>query len=170
MYTFIEQFDKGQKVEESIFNHLRGRGWQVVPSIYDPMRKVGQRLGFDATIAKTPHRFKLEIKADFASAKTKNFFIETVSVDKINAPGWAISSRADIIALVIPDARRIFLASLKWLRSQLGRWAEICKTKKCHNKNSDWRGEFFSEGLLVPVAWFETEAQQRTGTVRILDY
>ena len=168
MYQFETQFDKGAAVESLVFSALERNGWQVTPSIFSQTQKTGQRLGFDAIIQKPPHQLTIEIKADYAAEKTGNLFIETVSVDKYNTPGWAYSSQAQILVTVLPIQRCIILSSMGWLRGKLEEWESRCRKRKCHNKNPDWHGEFNSEGLLVPIAEFYREAAGDRGNVRIL--
>ena len=71
-----------------------------------------QRQGIDRlfTSISTGEVDTVEYKADSLAGKTGNAFIETVSVDTANKPGWAVASEAKYLVYLVTDPQTIWLA------------------------------------------------------------
>lgn len=84
--------------------------------------------------------FSLEVKADFRSVTTGNFYIETQLPDKL---GWAHTCQADILLIVRGDCG--LFTTPTYIRSQLEKWGTECKLA-----DTNERANYTSQGLLVP--------------------
>jgi len=97
-YQFEAQLRKGEAYEAVLDNFFREK--------FDiqPVQMCDQRRGIDRifTSKKNGSILKIEYKADSKAAQTGNAFIETVSVDTQQKPGWAVYSEADYLIYYIP--------------------------------------------------------------------
>jgi hypothetical protein len=144
MYAFKEQLAKGEKSENKLDRFFAE--W------YD-IKLVGmteQRQGIDRIFTKkaTGEILKIEYKTDWTARKTHNAFVETISVDTTNKPGWAHSSQADYLIYYIPGDELIYIITFVSLRMRLPVW------KKFPVRSIPNRG-YNTIGLLVPLCEFE---------------
>lgn len=118
-----------------------------------------QRQGIDRLYRdrETGEEFTIEIKSDWTAAKTGRAFIETVSVDRENKPGWAYSSQADMLLYFIPPLLLVYAVRLEKLRPHMSLWERVYPQRSI--PNSHQTGDYFTRGLLVPLAELENIAE-----------
>lgn len=118
-----------------------------------------QRQGIDRiyTDKETGESFTVEIKSDWTTAKTGRAFIETVSVDRDSKPGWAYTSQADMLLYFIPPMLLVYVIRLEDLRLHLSLWERVYPQRSIPNSHKS--GDYFTRGLLVPLAELEKICQ-----------
>ena len=114
-----------------------------------PVSMAEQRRGIDRFFTDA---LKVEYKTDTRAADTHNVFIETISVDRVNKPGWAYSSAADVLAYYIPGDDLVYVVRLVRLRRFLPGWERRYPVRKAQNVDYD------THGLCVPIEAFEAIA------------
>lgn len=149
-FNFNTQLAKGQEAERQLDLHFAQQ--------FDihPVSREQQGNGLDRCLVdrQTGRAWLVEYKADWAASKTGNAFVETVSVDKGNKPGWAYSSMADYIMYYLPNDLLVYVFTLKKLRARLEKWKATYPTGQAKNEG------YVSEGVLVPLHEFERHANQ----------
>jgi len=152
-YKFREQLAKGE-AHEKMLDKAFGKFYVVQKVSMDL-----QRHGIDRVFVarKKPFRWLVEYKSDSKAAETGNAFVETVSVDKDNKPGWLYSTCAQIIAYFIPPWGRVYIVEVTRLRAIFieDEWPNKCPERKIPNNG------YNTVGLLVPL----TELRQCCKTV-----
>lgn len=115
-----------------------------------------QRQGTDRIfIGRTDGRtYRVEYKTDHAASQTGNAFVETVSVDTSNKPGWAFSSMANFLLYYIPGPETVYVVDFAKLRRRLPGWQRNYRLRKIPN----WG--YHTHGLLVPLDEFERVADK----------
>lgn len=98
--------------------------------------------------------YAIEYKTDHTAGKTGNAFVETVSVDTANKPGWASRSEADLLIYYVPEDRLIYVIDFSHLRAHLPVW------KKRYPQRSIPNQGYHTHGILVPLKEFEQIAIQ----------
>lgn len=145
IYDFATQLARGQEHERKLD--------AIFASEYDisPVGMDKQRMGIDRRyVRKSDGReFWVEYKADSKAGKTGNAFVETISVDTANKPGWAVSSTADILVYLVVEPETIYCISFQRLRARLPVW------KRKFREVASMNHEYNTLGLLVPLAEFE---------------
>src|SRR3990172_11868068 len=153
-YKFATQLDKGQKAEVYLDNFFTVNFDFAVTLATDEQ----QRQGIDRIFVKRHGRraqFTVEYKTDWTAARTGNVFIETVSVDSLNKPGWAFASTADLLIYYVPGDNLIYVMFLSKLRRMLPRWqGQYPSAPPIPNKG------YNTLGLLVPMHEFEQHSKQ----------
>lgn len=146
-YQFATQLAQGQSYEQALderFDELY---------IIQPATPQQQRQGIDRVYRprKAPHEvLYVEYKADSTAARTGNAFVETISVDAFDKPGWAVTSQADWLFYLVPGAcEALYVIQMAKLRQQLPRWRGTYQERRIPNDG------YFTVGLLVPLAEFE---------------
>lgn len=149
MYTFDTQLSKGQASEQEL-DKFFSEWYDIAPVNMDT-----QRQGIDRIFTRKDNGrvSKVEYKTDWTASKTHNAFVETVSVDTTNKPGWAHSSQADYLIYYVPGDDLIYIIAFTRLRSNLSRWRTY-PTKRIPNKG------YNTTGILVPLREFERIAIQ----------
>lgn len=144
-YSFNKQFSFGKKYEDfldTLFEHE----FNIFPSTRQQDREGIDRIFFKKDTGK---RYTIQYKADQKAAKTGNAFVETVSIDNQNKPGWAISCQADFLVYYIVDIGPAYILKPSDIRKNLPLWKATYPSKSSPNK------EYFTIGLLVPLKEFE---------------
>jgi hypothetical protein len=115
-----------------------------------------QRRGIDRIFTRysDQKQFKIEYKADKTAARTGNAFVETVSVDTAEKPGWAVSCQSDYIFYYIVGPGPLYILRPADIRDRLGRWATKYPERRIPNRR------YHTVGLLVPLDEFERAAVQ----------
>lgn len=151
-YDMYRQLRKGEAAEQYLDSFFLHR-FAVRPATPDE-----QRQGIDRGFKRLSDgkEFKVEYKADETAAKTGNAFVETMSVDTANKPGWALTCQADFILYYIVGTGRVYILRPKDIQERLEQWAQYPER---HIPN----GTYHTIGLLVPLDEFERAA------VRIVD-
>ena len=101
-----------------------------------------------------PHEvLYVEYKSDRTAERTGNAFVETVSVDTANKPGWAHSSQADWLMYLVPgQCEALYIIRMADLRQRLATWQATYQQRRIPNDG------YHTVGLLVPLHEFETIA------------
>ncbi len=144
MYAFKEQLTKGEKSENKLDGFF-SQWYDIHPVDMDK-----QRQGIDRifTNKETGVVSKIEYKTDWTAGKTHNAFVETVSVDTANKPGWAHSSKADYLFYYVPGDELIYIIKFAALRGRMHQWKGL-PTRQIPNNG------YKTIGILVPLAEFE---------------
>jgi hypothetical protein len=146
-YQFAEQLAQGQTYEQQLDARFADR------YIIQPATPQQQRQGIDRVYRprSTPHEvLYVEYKADKTAARTGNAFVETVSVDTANKPGWAITSQADWLFYLVPGAAEVlYIIRMADLRAKLPLWERRYDSRRIPNQG------YHTVGLLVPLDEFE---------------
>lgn len=108
-----------------------------------------QRLGIDAIVRIGDWRHSIEFKTDFQAQHTGNFFVETISNDVDDTPGWAYTSTAQLLGLYLIGQGRLLLIPMWDLKQRLNAWKDIYPTRSCQNPT------YRSHGVLVPLTKLE---------------
>ncbi len=103
-----------------------------------------QRRGIDRLAVEGEDEYTLEYKADSKVFKTGNFFLETVSQDTSNKPGWVYYSEADYIVYFLPTVKQLWFIKTATLKNNIEDWKQKYPIKSCKNKT------YSSYGVLVP--------------------
>lgn len=148
-YNMSQQLARGEAAERRLDKHFASR-FHITPAT-----RAQQRRGIDRIFQqrKTGARHAIEYKTDWTAARTGNAFVETVSVDAQNKPGWAYASRADWLIYYVPGQVRykgtIYMISFAALRAQLPRWtARYREAPPIPNRG------YNTLGILVPLREF----------------
>jgi hypothetical protein len=147
-YDMHRQLRKGEAAEQyldSFFLHQ----FAIQPATPEE-----QRQGIDRRFTRLSdgREFKIEYKADKTAAKTGNAFVETISVDTQNKPGWALTCQADFILYYIVGTRLLYILRPSDIQQRLEQWAAQYPERYIPN------GAYHTVGLLVPLHEFEQAA------------
>lgn len=151
---FSNDLKRGEAAESFLDNYFANDGY-----IINPVDVKLQKLGVDRILIQksTGIIWSVEYKADFIAHKTNNIFVETVSIDITNTPGWAVNSIAQLIVKYIPQKGTIIIIETSKLKMVLNRWGSQYKSRK--TSTLGLTGEYFnSEGLLIPLPIFKAMA------------
>jgi hypothetical protein len=140
-YKFKDKLDEGMGFElelDKIFSH------EFDIKSVDISK---QRLGIDRYFTRKSNgaSFTVEYKSDSTAASTGNVFIEIVSVDTTNRPGWAKSSQADILIYYIPPAQKIIITRMEVVKKSVPIWENTYKQQPVPNEG------YKTIGILVPI-------------------
>lgn len=140
-YDFQERLTAGQKGEATLDRFFAT--WYAIR----PATRAEQRSGIDRIFTRRTDGqiAAVEYKTDWAAHRTGNAFIETVSVDSANKPGWAFSSKAAILVYYVIDDDLAYIVTFATLREHLLRWQRAYPTRSIPNKG------YHTVGLLVPL-------------------
>lgn len=148
-YQFNQQLTAGEKGERKLDAYFT-KWFKITPAT-----PAEQRQGIDRHFAHSDgSRYTVEYKTDHTAGKTGNAFVETISVDTQNKPGWAITSQAQILLYYIPDAGAIYVIPFPTLRQALPTWQQRYPQRAIPNRG------YHTHGILVPLREFEKIAQQ----------
>lgn len=140
-YDFQKQLTAGEAHEDRLDQYF-GR-WYFILKVPREM----QRYGIDRVFVRKTNIIPVtvEYKADSAATKSGNAFIETVSVDKADKPGWAYTSRASQLVYYLPGYDVAYVIEFQALRDQLESWRARYREQSIPNKGYNTRG------ILVPL-------------------
>lgn len=143
------QFKQGKEVEAFLDEYFRWRGWAIYPmSDYDERTL---HLG-DRYFVNEEQVLKIEYKSGIQTGYTGNLYLETVSVDVLNVPGWVYTSQADYIMYAALLNERILIFRPGRLRAAIEHLrAQFREVATSHNQNDGYN----SQGVLVPLAYAE---------------
>lgn len=99
--------------------------------------------------------YSIEYKTDLEAANTGNAFIEIVSVDATNTPGWAKSCLAQVLVLYIPDWHQGYWIRTLDIRARLKLWEGKYPVKSSKNER------YSSRGICVPLREIEVIARRK---------
>lgn len=145
-YDFKEQLAEGQAYERRLDAHFRQFAIEIRPATMDE-----QRQGIDRffTHRRTGKVDAMEYKADSLAGKTGNAFIETISVDTTNKPGWAVASKARYLVYMVTEPETIYLIDMRALHLALPVWKARYRTTSAQNNG------YRTHGVLVPLLELE---------------
>lgn len=106
----------------------------------------------DREFTKSGLRFFIEYKSGIQTFYTGNVFLETVSVDTTNKPGWVYTCQADFIHYAALLNQKILVFRPEKLRGQIEALKcefRIVKTSK--NQNAGYN----THGVIVPLEYAE---------------
>ena len=151
MYQMVEQLAQGEGAEARLDRHFAGR------CIIQPATRAQQQVGIDRlfTHRQTGLTYTVEYKTDWTAGRTGNAFIETVSVDIQQIPGWAYTAQAEWLVYFVPTRLQIYLIAFTDLRAQLPTWLTSCKAAPPIPN----RG-YNTLGILVPLTLLAQSASQ----------
>lgn len=142
-YQFAAQKTVGLAGEETLDNFFRQwRGLDIRPATDEEQRRGIDRI---FTLAADGRTFAVEYKTDHTAGRTGNAFIETVSVDRANKPGWAVASEAFYLIYLIPEPQTIYCLRMADVRKQLPRWRMFYQERTIMNRG------YNTVGLIVPL-------------------
>ena len=149
MSTGLHEFNKSLKTGqryERVLDKVFSDRYSITPVSMDL-----QRLGIDRifTSIKSRKRFSVEYKGDEKTQTTGNAFIETVSVDTDNKPGWAITSCAQILIYYVIGPNDIYISYMTEIKRLVSDWANKYEEKPAYNEG------YKTLGLCVPIEEIE---------------
>lgn len=142
-YQFATQKTVGIAGEETLDKFFgQWRGLSIRPATDEE-----QRRGIDRfwTLVASGQQFAVEYKTDHTAGRTGNAFIETVSVDRANKPGWAVASEAYYLIYFIPEPQTIYCLRMEDVRKRLPTWRMIYPERSILNRG------YNTIGILVPL-------------------
>lgn len=149
MLTNKPQFKQGMQVESYLDAFFKYRGWQITRTT--PYEERTLCLG-DRRYQKDGKRFLIEYKSGVQTYYTGNVFLETISVDTQNKPGWVYTCKADYIFYATLLNGKIIIFQPDDLRARIEALKQTFKTVKTrHNQNDGYN----THGVIVPLAYAE---------------
>lgn len=149
-YNFATKLHEGQK-HEQFLDELSAQWYEIREASREEQRRGIDRI---FTEKATGLIVKVEYKADTTASRTGNAFVETISVDTANKPGWAYTSQADWLLYYLPQDGLIYLFELTTLRRHLPRWVKQFPARAIPNEG------YKTHGILVPLDEFERYADK----------
>lgn len=152
-YKFRDQLAIGEAYERRLDEHFQQA---LNISRIERASRAQQSAGIDRIWhTRTGAAITVEYKADDKAGRTGNAFVETVSVDTANKPGWAMASTAQMLAYMVTQPEEtIYLIEMTALRAQLPRWKRQYRTTYAQNDG------YRTYGILVPLDEFERIARE----------
>ena len=141
------------KKHEATLDTFFGRNWTITPLTLNQERA---GLG-DRQFCRDGDKYLIEYKSDETASRTGNAFIETVSVDTTDKPGWAITCKADFIFYYLPLDNLIYVISPETIRANLKLWQNKYQTVPTgKGKNDGYR----TWGIKLPLYELEQAASK----------
>lgn len=147
--TKTKQFNTGKKVERFLDEFFRGHGFTIVTlsSYAERVLHLGDR-----KFTKDGQEFFVEYKSGIQTRYTGNIFLETISVDVTDTPGWVYTCRADFIFYAALLNQKILVFRPSKLRAEIeGLRASFPEVKTAHQQNQGYN----THGVLVPLDYAE---------------
>lgn len=148
MSEFAKSLEVGER-HEAVLDRFFGRCIDI--------RKAsakGQRFGIDRWFLVDGIWRPVEYKADSRASQTGNAFIETISVDTRQVPGWVYTSKSYYLAYFLPSDLLCYWILFSVLRQQLHTWLAAYPVRKVTNRG------YRTHGLLVPLFELEQISQE----------
>lgn len=143
------QHRDGKAVEAWLDHYFARRGWLITPTSRHEERDL--HLG-DRYFSKGGLNYLVEYKSGLQTFYTDNLFLETVSVDTRNVPGWVYTCNANFIFYAALLNRKILIFHPEKLRSVI----ERLKTQFPEGKTGKQQNEDYNAiGVLVPLSYAE---------------
>lgn len=109
MGFFEDRLKMGQYAEQVLDIHFADKGIQVYP-VTEEM----ERDGIDRIFADKASSVYVEYKADFRAHETGNIFLEHEKNENGHGkPGWARTSRADLLVYYLPPIGQAYIFDMK---------------------------------------------------------
>ena len=145
-YTFEEQLALGQRGEHDLDCVLLNVYPDLRPATLREEKQGIDRVG---TYPPSGRIHTIQIKSDWVAHRTGNAFIETVSRDKHQKPGWVYTCQADLIIYYLPEIPRIYCIKPSTLKAALPEWEKQYSTAIAKNRT------YNTLGILVPLIEIE---------------
>ncbi len=141
-----EQLDRGEQAEALLDEHFSDR-FKITPA-----GRTEQRNGIDRIFEARANgkRYAIEYKTDWTAGRTRNAFIETISVDTMNVLGWAYTSQAEWLIYFVPAHKTIYIVRFSHLRQQLEGWIQAYGPEKAIPNDG-----YYTHGITVPLKVFQ---------------
>lgn len=150
-----EQFKNGKDVEAWLDKYFRLRGWAITQTSAYEERVL--HLG-DRHFRKDGQAFLIEYKSGIQTFYTRNIFLETISVDANQTPGWVYTCRADLIFYAALLNKKILVFRPGSLRRHMERLkARYPEVATRHHQNDGYN----THGLLVPFEYAEERLAEK---------
>ena len=167
IHDFATKLTEGQAGEtrlDAVFNGEETPGWAhastvfgqrllaaIAKHLFTPVAvtRDEQRRGIDRRLAPG---VSIEYKTDSRAQHTHNAFIETVSVDTADKPGWAFSCTATILAYYVLGDELVYVFQPSHLRDLIPAWLAKFPTRQAQNDG------YVTKGVCVPLAELERHA------------
>lgn len=144
-YRFDTQLAQGEAGEAHL-DQIFHRWYNIQPATAGQ-----QRQGIDRwyTRISDQETFPVEYKTDHTAGRTGNAFVETISVDTTQKPGWAYSSQATYLIYFVPNPETIYVLRMADIRAQITDWVKQYPARQIPNRG------YHTVGILVPLDEFE---------------
>lgn len=149
-YSFTDQLATGAQGEARLDAHF-ARWFIIRHATPEEQRQGIDRIYIGRADGRT---YRVEYKTDHAANQTGNAFVETVSVDTDNKPGWAFTSQSNFLLYYITIAEVVYVVDFAKLRRRLPTWQRSYRLRKIPNRG------YHTHGLLVPLDEFERLADK----------
>lgn len=158
-FEVSQQFKSGAEVADFLDRYFSARGWDIRPTT--PHEERSLCLG-DRHYRKDDEAYTVEYKSGIQTFYTGNIFLETVSVDTEDKPGWVYTCQADFIfyGALLNDRILIFKPSI--LRNQIDFLKQ--RFKEVSTRNGQNEG-YNTHGLIVPLAYAEQHIASKVITL-----
>jgi hypothetical protein len=149
------QFKQGMKVEDYLDAYFTNRGFTVIRTTARQERELC--LG-DRIFIKDGKPLLVEYKSGIQTFYTGNIFLETVSVDSQNKPGWVYTSQADYVFYAALLNNKILVFRPAWLRGQIEELKlKFKEVSTSHNQNRGYN----THGVIVPLEYAESHLAEK---------
>lgn len=144
-YSFRKQLRDGKKHERFLDDYYSTH-FHI-----EPADREEERRGIDRwfTDRRNGNTYSIQYKADTTAARTGNAFVETVSVDAKNIPGWVHTCEADFIIYYVVGRGPAYVIRPADIRKRLKQWEVRFESRSIPNH------DYNTIGLLVPLDEFE---------------
>lgn len=153
------QFAEGKSVERILDKFFETRGFQIEQTSVEQERQL--HLG-DRIFTKSGNSFFVEYKSGIQTYYTGNVFLETISVDSLEIPGWVYTCKADWILYATLLNGKILVFKPDVLRQkieELKKKFRVVKTSKGQNQGYD------THGVIVPLSYAEAHLAEKVITL-----
>lgn len=149
MFPFKDKLEEGEKYEKELDAYYSK--WFKVEAVDLSTQKMGIDRIFTNQTDGT--RWTIEYKSDTVASSTGNAFIETISVNTTNKPGWAYSSCAQLLFYYLPMEGKVARLTMYAIKNLIREWLNKYPIKPCHNES------YQSFGICVPLPVFMSYGQ-----------
>lgn len=155
-YNISKQLPEGEK-QEAYIDEFFKKKWNVEIQY---VSRADQRNGMDRIWTwQSGARLSVEYKADTRADETNNVFIETVSVDTANKPGWAYTSLAQYLLYYIPPRKISYFLPMTKIKQAVQRWRKEYRNIPIPNKDKSGNHSYNTWGVAVPIEVFVNECE-----------
>lgn len=149
------QFTRGKDVEAFLDDFFRADGWQITQTT--PHEERALCLG-DRRFARDGSTYLVEYKSGIQTFYTGNLFLETVSVDTAQKPGWVYTCRADFIFYATVLNGFILVFRPERLRAEIESLKQQFRTAVTSGNQNDG---YNTHGVLVPLEYAKTHLAEK---------
>jgi hypothetical protein len=163
IHTFDKSFEEAKLYEAELDKYF-GVSYEI-----EEASRLQQSAGIDRIFI---HRvtgawYYVEYKTDHRTHETGNVFIETMSVDTADKPGWAYTSGAQVLVYFVPGYETAYRIDMMTIKRKLPQWSAYRKAP-AWNRSRD--GSLYQTfGHLVPLDVFRKSCVQEHEVARPLD-